>query len=211
MSVDIRDYYRSIYHISWYTRYYRFICQYDWFKMHIDLADRIVMMAFEQSLSRWGPAIKLQSRTWAEGQKSRCRGSAWIHYLRSCSNRSHCENTTSSSVFKIPGILWYFNAATDGTGRHDVRTHRRRVINGARTVLTCFPRCVSSFAFVVVVVVVVMRSRALARHQIGVIRPFCNFHRKRPSRIPRRVYASQRMLCATWKISSHTSTVSKGD
>lgn len=55
--------------------------------------------------------------------------------------------------------------------------------NRARNILTCFSRCVSSFAFIVVV----MRSRAFARHQISAI-PFCNFHRKRSSRIPCRVY-----------------------
>lgn len=65
-----------------------------------------------------------------------------------------------------------------------MHAHRRRVINRVRNIMTCFLE-IFPLSFVLVADV---QSRPLApTPRIGVIRLFRNFHRKQPSRIPRRV------------------------
>lgn len=77
------------------------------------------------------PAIKLQSETLAGNRNHGLK--KWIHYLRSCSNRSYCENTTSHPFLKYSessGILMAGGMAT-------CLYISSESFNRARNILTC--------------------------------------------------------------------------
>lgn len=151
----------------------------------IDLAsDKIVMTASNVCFLSLFLALytgdKIAKRNVSWGQKSRAEEARGSTICAAVQTVRTAKILPRHPFLKYPESSGILMSRHGGTVNVHTRVHRRpaRVINGARNILTRFSRCVSSSS---------CDLEHSLRHQIGVIRPFCNFHRKRPSRIPRRV------------------------